>query len=106
MPKAKNLKTLRKAAKLTQEQFADAIGVSKRTVHAWETRERAIPMPSTKKIADYFGMDYQDFCDHDVSSDMVLTEDEIQIIEQYRGISDTSKAIIMAALDTAYKAEL
>lgn len=101
MPKAKNLRTLRKAANLTQEQFADRIGVSRKTVHEWETRKRAIPMPSTKRIAEFFGIDYHDFCDRDASQIIEVTDDEIRQLNRFRQLSETSKAIIRAAIDAA-----
>ena len=109
MPKAKNLKYIRREKNLTQQGFADAIGVSRATIIAWETKKRAIPMPSAKKIAAFFGVDYADFCDIDLESVSQIseheppTQHEFQQLIRFRKLSEESKNIFRAALDAAYK---
>ncbi|ALA29649.1 TPA: helix-turn-helix transcriptional regulator [Streptococcus suis] len=50
------LKELRKEKKLTQEELASEIGVSKITILRWENGERQIKPDKAQKLADYFGV--------------------------------------------------
>ncbi|WP_438478372.1 helix-turn-helix domain-containing protein [Streptococcus pluranimalium] len=50
------LKELRKEKKLTQEELASEIGVSKITILRWENDERQIKPDKTQALADYFGV--------------------------------------------------
>ncbi|WP_438831986.1 helix-turn-helix transcriptional regulator [Streptococcus pluranimalium] len=43
--------------KLTQEKLAKIIGVTKRTIIAWEKNERDITPDKAKKLANHFGVD-------------------------------------------------
>ena len=95
MPKAKNLKTLRKRQNLTQERLADALCVSKSTVIAWEKRKHAIPEPAARRIADFFNVDYHDFCDADMDAQKIaLTEEEAEDIRAFRKLpKEMQKAV-------------
>ena len=50
------LKELRKSHKLTQQQLADIIGVTKRTIIAWEKGERDIKKEKAEQLAKYFNV--------------------------------------------------
>ena len=50
------LKELRKEKKLTQEELASEIGVSKITILRWENGERQIKPDKVQALADYFGV--------------------------------------------------
>lgn len=50
------LQRLRKDARLTQDQIADAFGVPKRTYGSWERGERQPDFEMLGKIADYFNV--------------------------------------------------
>ena len=50
------LKELRKEKKLTQEELASEIGVSKITILRWENGERQIKPDKAQAFADYFGV--------------------------------------------------
>lgn len=50
------LKELRKEKGLTQQGLADIVGVTKRTIIAWENRERDIKTDKAQQLADYFGV--------------------------------------------------
>lgn len=57
MEKQENrLKILRKEKGLTQTKLANEIGVSKRTIIAWENDERQIKPDKAQQLADYFGV--------------------------------------------------
>ena len=45
------LKELRKKRKLTQQQLAEYIGVTKRTIVAWEREERDIKPQTSRELA-------------------------------------------------------
>ena len=50
------LKELRKEKRLTQEELAREIGISKITVLRWENGERQIKLDKAQKLADFFGV--------------------------------------------------
>ena len=50
------LHRLRKDARLTQDQIADALGIPKRTYGSWERNERQPDFEMLGKIADYFNV--------------------------------------------------
>ncbi len=50
------LKELRKEKGLTQQGLADIVGVTKRTIIAWENGERDIKSDKAQTLADYFGV--------------------------------------------------
>lgn len=106
MPKSKNLKYCRKKAGLTQQAFADEIGVSKATVIAWESKKTAIPAPAARRVAERFDIEYADFCDIDLEAHekgFVPTAGEIESIMKFREISEETKVAIRAAINSAYE---
>ncbi|MDE6398872.1 MAG: helix-turn-helix domain-containing protein, partial [Clostridiales bacterium] len=69
---SQNLQYLRKRDKITQEELADRLGVSRQAVSKWETGEA---YPETEKLillCDHFGVSIDAF----VRSDLAATEDE------------------------------
>ncbi|WP_423215872.1 helix-turn-helix domain-containing protein [Streptococcus equinus] len=48
------LKELRKEKKLTQEELAKILGISKRTLAYWEKGESRIKTEKAEKLADFF----------------------------------------------------
>ena len=50
------LKTLRKGRKLTQEQAAEKLGVTRATVSNYEVGRRAPHISELKRIADFYGV--------------------------------------------------
>ena len=108
MPKAKNLKYLRKKADLTQQKLADKIGVSKVTIGSWENKKTAIPAPSAKAIAEFFGVDYSEFCDIDMELTEQreaphLTESETRNLILYRQLPENVKELIRNAIQVEYE---
>lgn len=59
MSYGEKIRTLRKLHRLTQEQFADAIGAGTSTVALWETELRMPRDPMKKKIAKFFHVSVQ-----------------------------------------------
>lgn len=50
------IKKLRKQAKLSQQTFADQIGVFRNTISNWETGYSQISLENAKKVSEYFGV--------------------------------------------------
>ena len=106
MPKAKNLKYLRTKANLTQQDFADEIGVSKATIISWESRKRAIPVPSSRRIASYFGLGYEEYCyvdmelfEQSVDDEKIrLTASEKKSLLMFRKLPENVKKLIRYAI--------
>lgn len=110
MPKAKNLKYCRKKAGLTQQQLADELGVTLTTIRSWESKKTAMPVPSTKRVAKYFGLNYADFCDSDLErSDLGLTDDGVKLTAQelkgilmYRELPDDVKSLVRSLINVTH----
>lgn len=63
---------LRRKANLSQEQLANAIGVSRSTISMWETGKRTPDAESLKRMADIFG----------VSVDSIVRDPKVPIPEE------------------------
>ena len=50
------IKKIRKRKKLTQEQLAKWLGVSRQAVAMWELGKREVKVPTLEKIAHVFGI--------------------------------------------------
>ena len=57
------IKALRKEKKLTQEQLADALFVSSKTVSRWETGRNLPDLLQLRELADYFQVDVRELID-------------------------------------------
>ncbi|HEP1272026.1 TPA: helix-turn-helix transcriptional regulator [Streptococcus pyogenes] len=56
MNRLKELRKTRQPKSLTQQELADIIGVTKRTMIAWENEERQIKPDKVQALADFFGV--------------------------------------------------
>ena len=68
------LKELRKEKKLTQEELASEIGVSKITILRWENGERQIKPDKAQALADYFGVSVGYLLGYEETPDSLLDE--------------------------------
>lgn len=50
------IRDLRKKARLSQQAFADQIGVFRNTISNWETGYSQISLENAKNVAEYFGV--------------------------------------------------
>lgn len=78
-----NIRKLREAAGLTQQDFANIFGVSYATVSMWESGKRSPEMGTAQKIADHFYVKLDDFIKGDVSGSVnrIITDFErLQIV--------------------------
>ena len=70
----KFLKELRKEKSLTQEQFAEQIGVSGRTVSRWETGSNLPDISLLVEIADFYDVDVREIIEGERKSEMMDEE--------------------------------
>ena len=73
------LKELRKEKKLTQEELAQEIGVSKITILRWENGERQIKPDKTQKLADLFGVSIGNLLGYEPESKQASNYQKIKI---------------------------
>lgn len=80
------LKELRKEKKLTQEELAKILGISKRTLAYWEKGESQIKTEKAEKLADFFGVNtayllgYSDFPARNIRE---LLTHEVKALKEY-----------------------
>lgn len=73
------LKTLRKGRKLTQEQAAEKLGITRATVSNYEVGRRSPHISELKRIADFYGvgLDYFGIVPKDEVFDMISRAREV-----------------------------
>ena len=106
MPKAKNLKYLRKRAALSQQQLADELGVALNTIRSLENKRTAIPRPASLRIANHFNIPYEEFCDTDLelaeASGIRLTDEERRYLTMFRALPAAVQDVINHAIEAYY----
>ncbi len=87
------MKILRKAAGLTQQQVADALGVSRPAIAFWETGREGSARKHIPKLAALFGVEPDIFLTGYVQEDIALTvsPDEYDIVRLYRMLDPSRK---------------
>lgn len=80
------MKILRRAAGLTQQQVADALGVSRPAIAFWETGREGSARKHIPKLAALFGVEPEIFLTGYVQADIALTvsPDEYDMLRLYR----------------------
>jgi len=75
------LKELRKEKDITQEQFAEIMGVSSRTVSRWETGINMPDLDLLIQIADYYEMEIREVLDGERKSEKMNKELEETVLK-------------------------
>ncbi len=78
------LKELRKEKNITQEQLADEMRVSRRTVSRWETGSNMPDMDILIDISDFYGVDLREILDgkrKEESMDKEMKETVLKVVE-------------------------
>lgn len=75
------LKELRKDKNITQEKFAELIGVSSRTVSRWETGSNMPDLDLLIQIADYYEVDIREILDGERKSEKMNKELEETVLK-------------------------
>ena len=60
---SENVRNLRIQHTLTQQELAEAIGVSRSTVSAWENEKTEADFITLQKLRDYFDISYEELLD-------------------------------------------
>lgn len=92
-----NLKKLRTEFKISQQQLADAIGVSQQSVNKYENQDVEPDISVLIKIADYFSVSVDYLIGRTSSPDFAvssLSKDEKLIISKYKTLTKKEKEII------------
>ena len=83
------LKELRKEKKLTQEELARDIGVSKITILRWENGERQIKPDKVQRLADYFGVSVGYLLGYDDITKVNVTD--VETFKLFEKVADEQK---------------
>lgn len=93
------IKELRKKKKVTQQEVAEAIGVTRRGFQKWENGESQIKSNNAQQLADYFGVSVGYLLGYDEADQMNnLVNNELenltQKLNQYREQYDVLKKVL------------
>lgn len=105
MTTAERVKELRKSKGWTLQKLADKCGVTKQSVHLWESGGQGISRQNLEMLCDIFNvqMDYL-LCKQDISVRFLTTE-ELYIIDHYRKLSYEQQSLICSMLNVKRDAE-
>lgn len=95
------LKDLRKEKNITQEELADKMGVSRRTVSRWETGSNLPDMDILIDISDFYEVDLREILDgerKDIKMDNETKETVLKVAE----VSNEEKARIVRNIHTLF----
>ena len=73
------IKELRKKKKVTQQEVAEAIGITRRGFQKWENGESQIKSNNAKQLADYFGVSVGYLLGNDEVPKNLIEELELQL---------------------------
>lgn len=100
-----NLKELRKATKTTQNELAEAIGVSQQSINKYENHNVEPDIESLRRMADYFGttIDYivgQSELRYKVEDiqNYALNDDEAEFIAAYRQLTPSQREAVVGVM--------
>ena len=94
------LKKLREDKGLTQQEFADKIGVSRTTVSKWETKTHGIPTDFLVKIIDFYGLSEKE--QKSITDQGAMNEREKEISDSYEKIISFMKAALQASFNNEF----
>lgn len=69
---ATNLKKLREAARYTQDEVAQALGITRSAYSNYESREREAPYDVLEKVSDLFGCDMYVLFEENENADAMI----------------------------------
>lgn len=100
-----NLKELRKATKTTQNELAEAIGVSQQSINKYENHNIEPDIETLKRIADYFNttIDYitgyspYRYKVEDIQN-YALNDDEAEFIAAYRRLTPNQREAVVGVM--------
>lgn len=91
-----NIKEMRKARKMTQDDLAGAIGVTKRIVSSWERDEVEITLEDACKVADVFNCTLDELAGRDFNPGGYPDKRQESMNRDYSGLSEDDKSAVSA----------
>ena len=88
------LKTLRKDKNITQEQLAEKLNVSNRTVSRWETGNNMPDLSTLIELADYYEVEIREILDGERKVDK-MTEETRDTLQKAAEYSNAEKALLL-----------
>lgn len=100
-----NLKELRKATKTTQNELAEAIGVSQQSINKYENHNVEPDIESLRRMADYFGTTIDYIVGHselrykvgDIQN-YALNDGEAEFIAAYRRLTPNQREAVIGVM--------
>ena len=96
------LKELRKEKNITQEQLAEEMGVSRRTVSRWETGSNMPDMDILIDISDFYEVDLREILDGERKSEQMDKEmkDTVLKVAEYENEGKKRSAVVVIVYST------
>lgn len=97
------IRSIRKKLRLTQKEFAKALGVTYQTVSMYELGDIVPPLEAVKAIVKMGNKstDWLIFGFEPVAEETRLSDTELKLIQNYRQASDEAKAVILKVAEYA-----
>ncbi|MBO4894854.1 MAG: helix-turn-helix transcriptional regulator [Clostridia bacterium] len=98
----KNLKSIRTEFKISQQQLADAIGVSQQSVNKYENQDVEPDIDILIKIADFFSVSVDYLIGRTQSREFAassLSKDEKLILSKFKTLTKKEKDIIKLVIE-------
>ena len=105
----RNLRKLRLAKGVSQQQLAQAIGTTQQSINKYENHSTEPDIQTLIRLADYFGTSVDDLVGHytqpreEEINDLILTRDEIFLIQNRRRLSRSERESIRLILENYLK---
>ena len=90
---------MRVRAGMTQQNVADALGVTRSRYASWEREDRDINLDDAIRLADLFGCTLSELAGQKPPS-VELTSDERHLVDSYRSTDARGKAAIAAIAES------
>lgn len=105
---ARRLKGLRKAANLTQIEFAKKFDIANGTVGNWESGNRQPDYATLQKIADFFTVSIDYLLGNDTeetkkSPSAQITEGEQMLLDLFRQVPESQQQLVLQMIEVALK---
>lgn len=91
-----NIKSMRKARKMTQDDLAAAVGVTKRVVSSWERNESEITLEDACAIADVFNCTLDELAGRNFNPGGYTDKRQESMNRDYLGMSEDDKNAVSA----------
>lgn len=88
---AKRLKELRFKKGLTQESFADILGVSQQTVASWENNKATPKIDALATMADYFEVTTDYLLGRETLNSVQLSDEQMVLLDDFEELDTVNK---------------